>query len=237
MIRLEYIFKQLFAFSKGFSAENQHVAFATLFQLMDVCDRGDCRNWVLQEIEKQKHSLETYRHFPEIDTKALDETVQRLDKVGKALANSSKLGSHIRENEWLLTLKNRFLTPGATSAMDFPAYEAWLSGNELERQRVLQELIQPFMPLYEAIHENLAVLREAAEPKMESSKPNGVFEKSIGGKIYQMVRVWVPEGKRIYPEISGNKYVVMIRFFQIDEHFRHRLVMESVGFKMALCQL
>ncbi len=237
MIRLEYIFKQLFAFGQSLSTDNQHVAFATLFQLMDVCDRGDCRNWVLQEIEKQKQSLEAYRHFPEVNLKALDETTQRLDKVAKTLANASKLGSHIRENEWLLTLKNRFLTPGATSAMDFPAYAAWMSGHELERQHVLQELIQPFMPLYDAIHENLLVLREAAVPNMESSKPNGVFEKSIGGKVYQMARVWVPEGKRIYPEISGNKHVVMIRFFQINEHFRHHLVKEAVGFKMALCQL
>ncbi len=237
MIRLEHIFKQLFTFSQSLDAANQHVAFAMLFQLMDVCDRGDCRNWVLQEIEKHKQSLEAYRHFPEIDTQALDATIQRLNKVAKSLVSCNKLGSHIRENEWLLTLRNRFLTPGATSAMDFPSYTAWLSGRDVERQGIIQELVQPFMPLYEAIHETLLVLREAAVPSMESSNSNGVFEKSIGGKVYQMVRVWVPEGKRIYPEISGNKHVVMIRFFQINEHFRHQLVMEPVGFKMALCQL
>lgn len=237
MMRLEYLFQQLFAFSQSPQAKDQHVALGALFQLMDVCDRGDCRTWVLQELEKQKMSLESYRDFPEIDTSALDATIKKLNLVAHNLASGNKLGTHIRENSWLLTLRNRFLMPGTTSPMDFPAYAAWLSGNEQERMRVIQGLVRPFMPLYEAIQQSLALLRDAAEPQMESSKANGVFEKSIGGKVYQMVRIWVPSGQRIYPEISGNKHVVMIRFFRISENFRQQLMSEPLGFKMALCQI
>lgn len=237
MMRLEYLFQQLLAFSQSSRAEDQHVALGALFQLLDVCDRGDCRTWVLQELEKQKMSLESYREFPEIDTSALDATIKKLNTVAHNLASGNKLGTHIRENSWLLTLRNRFLMPGTTSPMDFPAYAAWLSGPEQDRVRVIQGLVKPFLPLYEAIQQSLALLRDAAEPQTECSKSNGIFEKSIGGKVYQMARIWVPSNRRIYPEMSGNKHMVMIRFFRINDNFSHQLLNEPLAFKMALCQI
>ncbi|ETD68943.1 hypothetical protein V757_09715 [Pelistega indica] len=237
MIRLEYLFQQLIAYSQSPTPASQHVTFSMLFEIMDVCDRGDSRNWVLQEIDKQKASLESFRHTPGVDIESLDKTLLQLTTVAKNLQTSTKLGFYVRENEWLLSLKNRFLTPGGTSPMDFPSYTAWLNGNESERVRVIQQLIAPFMPMYEAITQSLRVLREAALPSMESSKDNGVFEKSIGGKVYQMARVWLPKGQRIYPEISGNKHVIMIRFFRISENFRQQLITEPQGFRMALCQI
>lgn len=237
MIRLEYLFQQLLHFSRLPQAEYQHVVFAVLFQLMDVCERGDCRNWVLQEIEKQKTNLESYRDFPEIDDKALDAVMQKLSAVTKPLASCGKLGSHIRENDWLMSLRNRFTNPGTTSPMDCPSYSAWLNIREVERVSVLENLIQPFLPLYETVQQVLDLLRSAAVPEPQSSKVNGVFEKAIGGKTYQMIRVWVPANKGIYPEISGNKHVVMIRFFKINERFRQQLLTEPLGFKMALCQV
>ncbi|NEN76503.1 cell division protein ZapD [Pelistega sp. NLN82] len=237
MIRLEYLFQQLLTFSKSPSAEGLHVAFAILFQIMDVCDRGDCRNWVLQEIEKQKASLESYRTFPDIDEQVLNATIQKLNQVSQQLASARKPGSHIRENEWLLSLKNRFLTPGSTSAMDIPSYTAWLNGNHQDCLHIFHQLIVPFMPLYNAVSQALSVIREAAIPHMESSKTNGFFEKNIGGRIYQMARIWLSANQRIYPEISANKHVVMIRFFRINDHFKQILMTEPIGFKMALCQI
>lgn len=237
MMRLEYLFQQLFSFSQSPDAKDQHVALGALFQLLDVCDRGDCRTWVLQELEKQKMSLEHYQDFPEIDTRALDITIKKLNTVAHNLASGNKLGTHIRANNWLLTLRNRFLMPGTTSPIDFPAYAAWLSGPEQDRVRVIQNLVKPFMPLYEAIQQSLALLRDAAEPQEESSKSNGVFEKTIGGKVYQMARIWVPSGRRIYPEMSGNKHIVMIRFFRMKDDFSHQLLSEPLAFKLALCQI
>ena len=237
LIRLEYLFKRLFTFAQSAEAEHQHVCFGILFEIMELCDRGDFRAWVLQEIEKQKVNLESYRDYPEVDVEVLDASIKRLSEVSRNLAACQKLGAHLRDNEWLMSLRSRFLTPGATSPMDMPSYGAWLNSNEPERVAIIKQLIRPFMPLYEAIAMVLKILRDAAEPDFESTRDNGFFEKSIGGRIYQMARVWVPQGHRIYPEISGNKHVVMLRFYRLDEQFRQHLIMEPVGFKLALCNI
>ncbi len=237
LIRLEYLFKRLFTFAQSAKPEDQHVCFGVLFEIMELCDRGDFRAWVLQEIDKQKVNLESYRDYPEVDIAVLDDSIRRLSEVSRNLSATHKLGSHLRDNEWLMALRSRFLTPGSTSPMDMPSYGAWLNSAEPERVEAIKQLIRPFMPLYEAIAMVLKTLRDAAEPDFESTRSNGCYEKSIGGRIYQMARVWVPQGHRIYPEISGNKHVVMLRFYRLDENFRQHLIMEPVGFKMALCNI
>lgn len=237
MIRLEYLFKQLFEFSRLPEPMYQHVAFSILFEILDVCERGDCRNWVIQEIEKQKINLESLRNHPDVQKNLLDDTLNKLNRVSKNLTAVNKLGGHMRESEWLMSLRNRFVTPGATSPMDSPSYNAWMNGSESERLQVMRNLVDPFMPLYDAIAMSLMVLREAAEPTEEVTGSSGVFEKSVGGRIYQMVRVWLPTGDRIYPEMSGNKYVVMIRFFKINKDFEQSFIKHPIQFKMALCHV
>lgn len=237
LIRLEYLFKRLFTFTQSKDAEHQHVCLGLLFEIMELCDRGDFRGWVLQEIEKQKINLESYRSYPEVDTKILDASIKRLTEVSEKLAGAHKLGAHLRENEWLMSVRSRFLTPGATSPMDMPSYGAWMASAEPERQEAMKQLIRPLLPLYEAIAMVLKILRDAVEPDFESTRENGFFEKSIGGRVYQIARVWVPQGGRIYPEISGNKHVVMVRFYRLSEQFRQQLIMDSIGFKLALCNI
>lgn len=237
MIRLEYLFKRLFAFSHNPSPETQHITFDALFEILDVCDRGDCRNWILQEIEKQRTGLEHQRVLPHANRERIDDKISTLEKAAHTLASSNKLGSHIRENEWLMSLRNRFWTPGATSPMDLPAYTAWLHRQASERMTVMQSLIDPYMPLYHAICLVLEGIREAQVPTQAMTDATGLYEQSLGGQTYHILRIWVPKGLGLYPEISANKYILMLRFFRITEHFKHQTLDSRVPFTMALCQL
>ena len=68
VMRLEYLFKRLFAFAGASDPMQQHVALSVLFEIMDSCDRAEVRTGILQDIDKQKTNLEAYRNYPDVDT-------------------------------------------------------------------------------------------------------------------------------------------------------------------------
>jgi cell division protein ZapD len=237
LMRLEYLFKRLFAFISGTSPMHQHVALSLLFEIMDTCDRAEVRSGILQDVDRQKSNLENYRHHPNIDLNALDSAIADLNRVSAALMGKGRIGQAARENEWLMSLKNRFAVPGGTSQIDIPSYHAWQLSAEENRQRAITQWVEPFMPLFDGVSVVLKMLRESGSPVDASTQEGGVFQEMLGGKIYQMVRVWVSGERLIYPEISANKYVVWVRFSELDNQYKTQLITTPTAFKMSFCNV
>src|SRR5690606_27083505 len=107
LMRLEYLFKRLVAVISGTSPMHQHAALSLLFEVMDTWDRAEVRSGILQDIGRQKANLENYRHHPNIDLGALDSAIADLNRVSAALMGKGRIGQAARENEWLMSLKNR----------------------------------------------------------------------------------------------------------------------------------
>ena len=47
LLRVEHLFERLFFFAKGSDAHHHQISIATLFDLLDICDRTDLRGAVL----------------------------------------------------------------------------------------------------------------------------------------------------------------------------------------------
>jgi len=236
-MRLEYLFKRLFAFVRESDPLHQHVALSVLFEIMDSCDRAEVRTGILQDIDKQKTNLESYRHYPGVDLDVLNQAIADLERVSAGLSGTGRIGQVTRENEWLMSLKNRFAIPGGASQMDMPSYSAWQLFPEEERKSALLSWVRPFMPLYDGLAQVLKMLRESGSPVEATTQEGGVYQEMLGGKIYQMIRVWVPDHIRTYPEISANKYIVWIRFHKFTAQQKTELLTSPVAFKIALCNV
>ncbi|CAM5207104.1 cell division protein ZapD [Oligella ureolytica] len=141
-LRLEYLFQRLFFFHQNFSVspEGDESLLGALFDVMDVCERGDARNTLLQELDKQKNTLQEYRNYPDINLSAIDSALIDLNRVSRELHDAGKIGRAARECEWLAKIKNRYVVPGGLSSTEFPAYQAWLIGNQEQRQRVIRPM-------------------------------------------------------------------------------------------------
>ena len=84
----------------------------------------------------------------------LDE--RRLESLGRQsggwiagallLAMQGKIGHYLRENEWLMTIKNRAAIPGGVCEFDLPGYHYWRHRDPALRQQDLRGWIAPMMP-------------------------------------------------------------------------------------------
>ena len=68
---------------------------------------------------------------------------------------------HLRENEWLMAIKQRAAIPGGVCEFDLPAYHYWLNKDASARQQDLAGWLEPFAPIRVGlVHRAAAAARE-----------------------------------------------------------------------------
>lgn len=235
-LRLEYLLDRLMFFADQKSQHEELAFLSALFALMELCDRGDVRSQVLQEMDSQKQTLELYKSSPESDAQAISQVQRRLESCYLELHRSGKLGQAVRDSEWLKKIKNRNLLTSGSPAVEFPQMHAWLCGNVSGRKQLFQRWIQSFMPLNNALAEVLELLRMAGRIEYPVSNEQGVFSKRLEGESFQLIRVWLDADQAIYPEISANKHIAYVRLLRLMPDFEQMGVSKPTTFKLALCK-
>ncbi len=233
-LRLEYLFDRLFFFSQPGDARMHQVAVASLFDILDATERTDMKGAVLQDLERQRMALNALRGHPDVAQDALDATLRDIEKVSASLSAQGKTGQALRENEWLVSLRGRLAVPGGAMQVDMPSYYAWQLKPQEVRCADLQRWMAPLMPLFEGTAMALRLLRESGRSS-EVVAEGGTYQQMLGGKVYQLLRVWVDDTLGTFPEISANKYMVWIRFSTQDGELKPQQFAGNVPFRMALC--
>lgn len=233
-LRLEFLFDRLFFFAREGDSRLHQVAVTALFDLLDACERTDVKGALLQDLERQRLALVGLRDHPGVAQDALESMLREMEKVTGALAVPGKTGQPLRENEWLTSLRGRLSMPGNATQVDMPSYFAWQNKPEAARCADLQSWIAPFIPLYDGLTLALRLLRESGR-KTDIVAEQGAYQQMLGGKQYQLLRVWVDQAQGVFPEISANKYMIWIRFSTQDGEFKPQQVARSIPFQMTLC--
>jgi cell division protein ZapD len=91
------------------------------------------------------------------------------------------------------------------------------------------------MPLAEALHVLLGLLRDSGSPQRVVAV-GGQFQQSLPvGRSYHLMRVRLPQGSPLVPEISGHRLMAMVRLMQPDGEGRLRPSAEDAEFELTLC--
>ncbi len=235
LLRLEDLFAQFSKNNNTEQAHHHHHAMLSLFQIVDVMDRGDLKIDLSQELEKQRALLVFYRSNPQIDISKLDKTLDRINGVIELLRNTPpKPVQEIKQNDWLMTIKQRAVIPGGLCEFDLPSYHYWLNLPEKTRQQDINSWIKPIMPVYQATQLVLELLRSGAE-KQQLQAHNGTFQQMLNtSKPAQMMRIEVDDEICCYPEVSANKYAIHIRFMHINEQRQASVCQQDINFKLNL---
>jgi cell division protein ZapD len=150
---------------------------------------------------------------------------------------TGKIGQYIRENDWLMSIKQRTGIPGGACEFDLPSYHYWLHRPAEERIGQLAAWTGPLFPLRDGSAIILRILRESGKPQRLSA-PLGTYQQMLGGKTAQMLRVRLDPAASCIPEISANKYVLNIRFLtQASEDPKPRAADWDVDFELTFCNL
>jgi len=238
LLRLEDLFERSRHFIARTDPLDHHVALLTLFEILEVSSRADLKSDLLQELERQKQVLLSFRNNPEISEEALASVLRDIEQAAAALFSmTGKIGQYIRENDWLMSIKQRTGIPGGACEFDLPSYHFWLHRPAEERIGQLAAWTGPLFPLRDGSAIILRILRESGKPQRLSA-PLGTFQQMLGGKTAQMLRVRLDPGANCVPEISANKYVLNIRFLtQASEDPKPRAADWDIPFELTFCNL
>lgn len=233
-LRLEYLFDRLFFFSRGEDLRHHQIAVATLFDILDACERTEVRTSVIQDVDRQRTQLLGLREHPAVDQAALESMLDEMASAIASLSAAGKAGQALRDNEWLVSLRGRLAVPGGGSQVDMPSYHAWQHKPAEKRFADLHSWTQSLVALHEGVDIALRIVRESGE-RLNMIAEQGAYQQMLGGKVYQLLRVWVSPELDVFPEISGNKYMVWVRFSHQSAEAKPQHTAESVRFRMALC--
>lgn len=236
LLRVEYLFDRLFFFQKEVDAHHHQIAVATLFDLLEICDRTDLRGAVLQDLERQRGALANLQSHPGVDEALLNQKLEEICSASNTLASLGRIGQVLRDNEWLASLRGRLTIPGGTSQIDMPSYYAWQLKPTEVRANDLRDWATPFMPLYRGLSLILSMLRESGDIE-DCLATDGQYQEMLSGKRFQLLRVWVAKDCLAFPEMSANKYVIWVRFSRQDNELRPQPVNQDIPFRLARCNV
>ena len=236
MLRLEHLFDRLGQLVRRDAAVDHHFALVTVFEIMDVASRADLKSDLLKELERHRSQLQGYRGNPQISEAALDDVVARIEHAFDGLNQlPGKAGQALTSNDWLMSIRSRINIPGGTCEFDLPGYFAWQQYPPERRRADLLRWTASLMPLAEALHVLLGLLRDSGSPQRVVAV-GGQFQQSLpSGRSYHLMRVRLEDGSVLVPEISGHRLMAMVRLMQAEADGRLRPSAGDTEFELTLC--
>ena len=237
LLRLEGLFARMAHFTGHDQCMDHHAALITLFEMLEVACRADLKSELLQELERQKRALSSLHNNPDIVEDALEDVLEDIDQASAGLQTSpGKIGQRLRENEWLMGIKQRANMPGGTCVFDLPSYHYWQQQEADLRRLSLQEWMAPLQPINAGLKIILRLIRESGKT-FHFTAQHGAFQQMQGGRVAQILRVSLDNGLACTPEVSANKYALNIRFIMADYAAKTTQAEIDVPFDLTFCSL
>ena len=237
LLRLENLYERMAYFTEKTDAADHHVALCLLFEIIEVASRADLKSDLLQELERQKRMLSALRNNPGISEDALEAVLDEIESASNGVLEiSGKVGQHLRENEWLMGIKQRTGIPGGSCEFDLPSYHYWLHQDATLRRDCFDEWLAPMLPIRNGLAIILKLLRESGKVHHFIAH-QGSFQQVQGGRVAQMLRINLDAALPCIPEVSANKYVLNIRFVAANYAAKSVLYEQDVAFDLTFCSL
>jgi len=237
LLRLEDLFSKIDFFSARDTAADHHASLTALFEVLEITNRADIKSDLLQELERQKQILETLRRNPAISEAALDNVLNDIKITFREMLDlPGKVGEHLRENEWLMTIKQRVGIPGGCCMFDLPSYHYWLNLDPAYRRKDFTEWLAPLQPIRNAFSIVLLLLRKSGKT-FQVVANHGVFQQIGAEYMAHMLRLTLTDNFPCIPEISANKYALNIRFVPALSNQKNKIYEDDVAFELTFCNL
>ncbi len=234
LLRLEGLFQKALYFVALDQPLPHQTALFSIFDIIDVSARADLKSDLLQELERQRQSLELLRHNSGIDPVKLAAVLDEINLCLKSVHGlAGRLDQAIKEHEWLTSVKQRANIPGGVSGFDLPVFYHWLHSPSDRRRDDLNAWLAPMLPIYRGLSIVLKLLRESGQSQ-PTIAPKGSYQQMLGGRNAQLIKIGLEQSIPYVPETSANKYALNIRFLYAAGA---RPCTEDIEFSLSFCNL
>lgn len=237
-LRLESFFSQAKFFLQGETPWENQACVASLIEILTFLERTDIRSELLKELDRNTLNLSRLSNTPTINNSRLETTLDALSaQVSKIQRMNGKLTQELKDNELLNSVRQRFAISAGTCGFDIPSYHFWLNQSNEYKKNTLSRWLGEFSAIQEGIELLLSLLRKSAlfEPQVAQA---GFFQKALDPQHpCQLVRIHLPAKTHAYPEMSGGKHRINIRFLHFSEQGRPKQITEPLSFEISCCVL
>lgn len=238
-MRLEYLMHRFRYHVALESRWDTHAALITLLEVFSLTSRGDFKSELMKELERQITNLTPLTDAPHVDQGRLREIVRRQRTAYDQLhAMTGQLGQHLKNNDFLNSIRQRTSLPGSTGDFDLPAYHFWLNRPASTRNDQLLSWGAPYEQVDTAVRLALQLIRDSATPKPETAR-RGFYQQTLDTSLpFQMIRIELPIDSPYHAEISAGKHRFSVRFLaQTDLESRAGQTHDDVAFELSCCAL
>lgn len=235
-LRLEHFFLQSQHFLSGQTASDTQSCVAALIEILTVMERNDIRGEVLKELDRHINGLSKLSNTPSVDHRRLDGILEKLTQQIQILKRSpSRLGVEIRDNELLQSIRQRTAIAAGTCGFDLPAYHYLLNQPAKLRNEFLARWFSEMNSIKEGIELLLSLLRGSALFDRQVAEAGFYQRIPDPQNPCQLLRICMPPNSLAYPEVSGSKHRISIRFLAFSEMGRPKQISEKQEFDISCC--
>ncbi|TNF88642.1 MAG: cell division protein ZapD, partial [Gammaproteobacteria bacterium] len=212
-LRVETLMRRFHYFEALKGDWSAYSALLTILELTALLERGDLKQELMKELERQHGALKALTRHQDIDHSKLDLILSKqkdaLDRVHRL---DGKLGEHLKRDDFLLAIKQRTSIPGGSCDFDLPQLRYWLNLSHDQRIANLREWAEPYNQLEGVIELILKTIRDSGAAKSVVAE-NGFYQKPLDSKQpTQLIRIGIDSDELMYPEISAGKHRYSVRF-------------------------
>ena len=239
-LRIENLLHRWQYYLRSTTKEDHHTAILTLLDIYDFSFRNDVKGDLLSELARYKQALSQYFSSPDVSEDKLNQTILRLVDAYKQIEQSPKFGGNLADNEWLINIKSRLVVSARVCSFDMGFYYQWLQDSEQRRLNDLQEWIQPFAPMFDAVTLLLQLSRNLALTK-DCVTHSYAYQQPLSGRKFDIMRVEFANTSNYLPDFSANKHVIWLRFaapvvsVRSSAKTMQHAMQEEVAFRLGLC--
>jgi len=238
-LRVETLMRRYHYFETLKGDWSAYSALLTILELTSLLERGDLKQELMKELERQHAALRAMVDVQGVDHAKLELVLSKQkDSLDRIHRLDGKLGDHLKRNDFLLGIKQRTSIPGGSCDFDIPQLRFWLNQEHDQRVADLQGWAAPYRALEEVIDLILKVIRDSANER-EVVAENGFYQKPLDTKkAAQLIRIGIAADAPIYPEISAGKHRYSVRFMRPQQgEGLPTQVKEDVPFLLYRCAL
>jgi len=236
-MRVEELYARCKYYGELDEAWDTHFALSTLLELTSLAGRGDLKRELMKEIKRQLASLEQLHNVPNVDKNTLENLITTHNNLIAELDQiHGQLVGHLKDNDFINSIKQRAVIPGGTCDFDLPAYHYWLTQPAKDRKQILATWLQPFESVHHAVVHCLNLIRDSSEVE-PCLAAKGFYQRNLdSNQPNQLIRVIVDKTDQCFPEISAGKHRFSIRFLtQTTPEQYPKQIDKDINFKIACC--
>ena len=219
-MRIEFLYLRLNNFSNSKDHWQIRTTIHTLLEIYTILARTDVRREVLADLDRYIIQMQRFQSMPDADNEMVTNLLEDLNAIKeKMIQLGTGYLNPLRDDDYISALLHRHTLPGGKAEFDMPRYKFWLEGDSKALNNDLNEWINVIKPICAGIERLMWIIRESSEP-IGTVASSGQYNHQIGKTAQiSLIRVFL-DNVNVYPEISGGRHMIAIRFLERNDDGR-----------------